>query len=49
MELPVKEITSIRTGVSVQFRQQDNTVTLFTSLIPLGSAFYAEGFRIKLK
>lgn len=49
MELPVKEITSIRTGVSVQFRQQDNTVTLFTGSIPLGSAFYAEGFRIKLK
>lgn len=34
MELPVKEITSIRTGVSVQFRQQDNTVTLFTGSIP---------------
>ena len=47
-EFPIKEITNIRAHIPVHFRQQGNAVTLFTNSIPLGGAFYAEGFRLVL-
>ena len=46
VERTVKKAVSMRTGISVRFRQEGNDVTLYLENIPMGGAFYAEGFRL---
>ena len=45
-EKTVRKVTSMRTGASVRFRQEGSTVTIFPENVPMGGAFYAEGFCI---
>ena len=42
----VRKVTSMRTGASVRFRRDEDTVIIFPDSIPVGGAFYAEGFSI---
>ncbi len=42
----VRKVTCMRTGMPVRFRQNGDTVAIFPENIPLGGAFYAEGFCI---
>lgn len=46
--LPVARAVSLRTGLTVRSRQENGTLTLFTDDLPMGGAFYAEGFRLEL-
>lgn len=44
VENPVRQVTCLRTGSHVRFRQEGSSTTLFLRDLPCGSAFYAEGF-----
>lgn len=48
VEVPVRKVTGMRTGVSVKFRQENGSLSLFLEEFPLGGAFYAEGFCLVL-
>ena len=42
----VRRVTCMRTNETVRFRQNGDAVTIFLENVPLGGAFYAEGFCI---
>lgn len=44
----VKRVTGLRTNTAIRFRQEDHQLTLFLQDLPLGSAFYAEGFCLEI-
>lgn len=49
LDIPIKSVINMRTGLPVKFRIQDNTIILSLRDLPLGSAFYAEGFKLNKK
>ena len=46
--LPVEHVQSMRTGQTVKFRQNGDSVVLDVSGLAMGGAFYAEGFALSV-
>lgn len=46
LDVPVEKVVSVRTGQPVPFRSTDAGLVLNLQDLPMGGAFYAEGFRL---